>query len=317
MSIINRPLHGDAIYRTGRDACKPSNNIYDPLYGKIVDKEGKLPSGWQLDDVIRCMKYNLCMEARSKLPSGADNLVTGTPSATVDAEPVTNVNNEVVGDAGGGDDTMEASEHDAEAASAPTPSTTPYYEMCKDLTIINTIPEADLDKYMVKKEVYWLTWCEMGAIGKKSPWLMVQPEKKSTDTRKEQRTAGSERAAAKAKVLPGPSSDPGGLSSAKDPLAYLAGDTERARREVFELAAKLHATQLKAIQLNRNTKKELYEFVLQNLGELAAEPHKEAYIAALMQEPKTLEAHLHTLMNVYEFVDDDGKPAASVVGGAE
>ena len=241
---------------------------YNPLCQKLL-VNGRLPSGWDDEDLFNAMRYNL----KAAKPDAVSVDVTGEGE-------------EVVSDA---EEELEVA-HDAFRASAAAVVQTQW-------DVIKESDMAALLEFEKQHEPFLLAWIHLGPLGLKSAWFVSQPVPSKAVTTPDHGTLTA------SAIGDGSNSRAGQrVASATRSDALMVEGTERgkaherlgqAHREAHDIATRQLATLLKQHLSKRTRAKELYELVKGTSDEEAA---KAAYIAALKEDEPSFESILDSLI---------------------
>ena len=238
-SLEVRPQIAGSVYKRGHAAATPASNTYEPLY-KAVCVGGKPPSGWDNENVIRCMLYNLrrhhehrqevAKAAKASRSASASSARAGGKQRAKADEEETESEEEEEEEEAGGDDT--------EVVEVEPVGPMDLANLEKDVSTLESVAMEDLWKYASSHEPFFLAWTKMGILGRDppSPFLTLQPKPSldGTDTRSAHREATKSRQQERAAAVADGTS--------------LAGAEARAGREVTEIATRVVEAERKAIQ---------------------------------------------------------------------
>ena len=326
-SSTNRSANIGAVYRRFTQTLKYVRNILNPLYLRLCHKkdgEPCLPSGWQQQDMIDALKYNLALK---KVPV---DLEDDTPPAAAEAGPQVGEPATPVGPVGRSQDELAAAASllfagGVAGAMDPTPQggVAQTQEGAHSQDGAHTdredgSPALVADDILTGKQVkaaiaadgvkenahfpFLLAWIELGPLGADDSHFAINPPapclpQAATTPAAADTTPGAETA----NVPPKPSSrsqqrqqeakranagvEEALKKAAKTGAACVAD--EAAHREAYEVAAKAHKALVKQHQMDIQQKREL--FMMADDDSEEKNEAKKVYRLALGTSPPSFE----------------------------
>ena len=257
-----RPENKGSVYLCGSALPTIAMGRYMPLYKRLCTGAGggtsqaDWPSGWQEEDMVRAMLFNLRADFLKK--EAAVAATTNASAAAMEEEEEEEEKEKEEEEEEEGEDSQSRPLPQEEAVNLDSDMEQNLRlsdaETVKDkLSIRDACSLTDLEQHEDRHEPYFLAWRKMGPVcGRDCAWLKTNPNPKEVKD-----ATGAPMPTSRNAQKDAAAADRGGApkNEASDPTSAHA----RASREVLEIASKLLTAKTLAAKEKRNTLKEMFE----------------------------------------------------------